>query len=64
MSNIRPINTALRDGGTVFVVDDAGWIATAKWTGNMWVYAGTGDLIEQIDFEPTGWVEKPEDFIE
>lgn len=60
---IQPIATAPRDGSTVFVVDDTGTIATAKWTGSMWAYANTGDLIEQIDFEPTGWVREPADFL-
>ena len=65
MTDIRPIETAPRDGSQVLIVDFAdGWIAKAKWAGDMWAYAGTGDLIEQIHFEPTGWVEKPEDFIE
>ena len=65
MTDILPIETAPRDGRQVLVIDFlGGWIAKAKWTGDMWAYAGLGDLIEQIDFEPTGWVEKPEHFVQ
>lgn len=57
---IKPINTAARDGSRVFVTR-GGTIAVACWTGDMWAYDAVKN--QQIDFEPTGWVETPEDFL-
>lgn len=61
MANIQPIETAPRDGSRVFVVNRS-TIAKAMWSGTMWAYDDVNN--HQIDFEPTGWVEHPRDFLD
>lgn len=50
----HPIAEAPRDGRTLMVGDDDGWIAVAYWTGDFWAYGhkGEGGAV-QLDFEPT-----------
>ncbi len=58
--NVKPIASAPRDGSRVYVTR-GGTIAVAAWSGDMWAYDAVKN--HQIDFEPTGWVDKPEDFL-
>jgi hypothetical protein len=57
---IQPINSAARDGSLVYVVQ-GGTIAKAVWTGTMWAYECAPNV--QLDFEPTGWVRCPQNFL-
>lgn len=57
---IHPIATALTDGSRVFVTG-GGTIAVARWSGDMWAYDAQPN--HQINFEPTGWVNHPADFL-
>jgi len=58
---LHPIETAARDGSRVFLTDGEGTVAKGKWAGDMWAYDLPSDIIEQVDFEPTGWVDDPRD---
>lgn len=63
-AKILPLDKAPRDGSRVFVVDDTGTIANAKWSGSFWAYnVPDPDYIEEVDFDPTGWVREPRDFL-